>query len=125
MTDDAQNSTLALAVGNLTGTVAGLQRTLEEQNKSAAASRLEVMGIFNGIREDNKEQSEYLKKHIEEDAKVNMAVVELMTWKKDAAEKVDVLWDKSSRQTGAMGTMGIVGSVVGGAFVAIVEYLKK
>ena len=125
MADDTPNSALALAVGNLTGNVSVLTKMLENQDKASAVSRAEIMDIFKGVRDDNKEQAEYLKKHIEEDAKVNQAVLELMTWKLDAKSKVDTLWDTKNRQAGAMTIMGILGSFVGGAFVAGIEWLKK
>lgn len=118
MTDETQNSVLALAVGKLTGIVEGLGKTLEKQNETTAANRLEVKEIFGGIREDFKGSSEVLRT-------TNQAVVELMTWKNDAKRKVDILWDTKNRQSGSMATMGVIGSVVGGAFVALVEYLKK
>ena len=125
MADDAQNSALALAVGTLTGNVSVLTKMLENQDKASATNRGEVMDIFRGVREDNKEQAEYLRKHIEEDAKVNQAVLELMTWKMDAKTKVDTLWDGKNKQIGAMGTVGILCGFMGGAIMAAIEWMRR
>jgi hypothetical protein len=128
--------TAALALGKLIGTVDSLVRTLDEQNKSsakyreeqniaAAKSRDEFMEVFKGIRSDSKEQAKLLQDHMKEDSDNHNSLVEVMTWKKDAEPKVDNLWDNQNRQNGVMVACGIMGSVVGGAIVASIEFFKK
>lgn len=126
----------ALALGRLIGTVEGLVRAIDEQNKTSAArkkeqdeatvkSREEFMQIFQGMREDSKANQEALAEHIKEDLVYHGAMQEFATWKKDVEPKVDTLWDSKNRAQGAIVASGTIGSILGGTIVAVVEYFKK
>src|ERR1700722_1424816 len=105
---DNPPETVALALGELKGTVNGLVRTLEDQNKTAAVSREEFMEIFKGIRADSKEQAVLLQSHIKEDNLHHSALLELMTWKKDAELKVDSLWDFRQQNQGFLSATRLI-----------------
>lgn len=114
--------TAALALGKLIGTVEGLVRSIDEQNKTSAIrkkeqddatalSRKEFMDIFEGIRDDSKETARIM--------------AELMNWKKDVEPKVETLWDNQNKGMGAAWATGIFGTFIGGAIVTAAEYFKK
>ena len=128
--------TAALALGKLIGTVEGLVRAIEEQNKTAAKtkeeqnqaamkSREEFMGIFKGIRDDNKDQAKLMQEHILEDNVHHGALLKLAAWQQDVGPKIDNLWDNQNRQKGAIVASGTIGSIIGGAIVAVIEFFKK
>ncbi len=126
----------SLAIGTLIGTMNGVVKTLEEQNKTnaenqrrieatAAESRKEFMDVFKGMREDLKASNAIVQEHMKEDAAYHSAVVEITNWKKDAEPKVDTLWDGKNQQRGVLIATGTISSLIGGCVVAVIEYLKK
>lgn len=124
MSENTPEST-ALALGTLIGTVNGLVQTLKDQNAASAKNREEFLEIFKGIRQDNKDNNDALQTHIKEDLIYHGAMNEFAIWKKDTESKVDNLWDNQNRQKGAVIASGTIGSVLGGAIVAAIEWLKK
>lgn len=117
--------TAALALGKLIGTVDGLARTLIEQNNVASKSRDEFMRVFEGIRSDSKEMGTKIDGHMKDDSIVHNVVLELANWKKDAAPKVDTLWDNKNTQKGAWWASTGIGTILGGFIVAIYEWAKR
>ena len=124
MSDEA-NQALAVAVGTLTGTVTSVMKTLDDQNKNSAINRQEFLKALEENHKDTKETLALLSQHVKDDSITNQAVVELMSWKRDASTKVDVLWDGKNKQAGAVGVFGLLGTIVGGLFVATVEWMTR
>src|SRR5579862_5765284 len=131
--------TAAMALGKLIATVDGLVKTLDEQNKTternrieqnaaAAKSREEFMDVFKGIRDDLKDQAKLIQEqakltqeHILEDNTHHSATLKLATWAEEVNPKIDALWDNQNKQKGAIVASGTIGSITGGAIVAIIE----
>ena len=134
MTDTPETS--ALALGKLIGTVEGLVRAIDEQNKNsatrkkeqdetAAKSRDEFMGIFKEIRDEMKSGNEVVQMHIKEDQPYHQLILEVESWRNAAAPKIDTMWDNTNKGKGAVWASGIFGTFIGGCIVTAVEYLKK
>lgn len=116
---------IALALGKLIGTVDGLSQTLKDQNTSAANNRNEFIKIFEGMRQDSKDAANVMASHIKEDNLHHQALLELMTWKKDAEPKVNDLYDNKNIAKGAVWASGLFGTFLGGAIVALLQWLHK
>jgi hypothetical protein len=133
---DGTPESAALALGELIGTVKGLVRTLEEQNNTASktreeqsiaatASRKEFLDVFEGIRQDNKEQAKLMNDHILEDGVHHAATLKLVAWQEVVNPKIENLWDNQNKQKGAIVASGTIGSIIGGAVVAAAEWFKR
>ena len=122
MTDAPESSLVAL--GTLIGTVQGIVKATEEQNKTAATTRLEFLDVLKGIRADNKEVVTELRDHVKIDAAVHVDVAEIKTWKADAEPKIETLWDSKNKVTGIVIGVGGIGSFVGAGVTLIVQYFK-
>lgn len=114
----------SLALGKLIGTVDGLVKAIDEQNKTAASSRIEFLKVFEGIRADNKEVVEALQEHVKEDLVYHGAMNEISLWKKDSEGKVDQLWDGQNRQRGFMVAVGLIAGAIGAALTYGIEWFK-
>jgi hypothetical protein len=127
--ENAQEHSLAMAVGELKGSFNTLAAMLQAQNESSSSyrkeqeartevSRTEFMRIFEGIRTDNKGTADLLAAH--EKALGNFA-----DWKQTAEPRVNTLWDKSNNQNGIIATIGALGTIIGGGIVAVMEYFHR
>lgn len=115
----------ALALGKLIGTVGGLVDSIKDQNLTAERNRTEFMKIFEGIREDSKENNKILTEHLKDDQLHHAALLEVMMWKKNNEEKLENLWDTKNKQTGVMVALTTIGTIVGGGVVGLIEWLTK
>lgn len=122
MTDNPESAVLAL--GKLIGTVDGLVKAIDEQNKTAASSRMEFLKVFEGIRSDNKEVVTALEDHVREDLIYHGAMNEFVNWKKEAEAKVDTLWDNQNKQRGFLVAVGIAAGFLGSFITGIWEWYK-
>jgi hypothetical protein len=123
MTDAPES--IALALGKLIGVVDGLTRTLNDQNVSAAASRAEFLKVFAEMRQDSKDAAASMEAHIKDDTLHHQALLELMTWKKDAEPKIDDLYDTKNKGKGAVAASGIFGTFIGGCIMAAIGWFHK
>jgi hypothetical protein len=122
MTDAPESSLVAL--GTLIGTVQGVVKAIDEQNKTAATNRVEFLKVFEGIRADNKEVVLALQSHVKEDQEVHGLVVDIKTWKEDAEPKVNQLWDGKNRLTGIIIGVGSLGGIFGAFLTLLIQYFK-
>ena len=122
MTDAPESSLVAL--GTLIGTVQGVVKAIDEQNKTAATNRVEFLKVFEGIRADNKEVVAALQAHVSDDLLVKGDVIEIKSWKEDAEPKVKELWDSKNKIAGIIIGVGSLGGLAGAGLTLLVEYFK-
>jgi hypothetical protein len=122
MTDAPESSLVAL--GTLIGTVQGIVKTIEEQNKTAATNRVEFLDVLKGIRLDNKEVVGELRDHVKADLIIHGDVAEIKTWKEDAEPKVNTLWDSKNKVVGMMLGVGSLSGLIGAGITLFVEYIR-
>jgi hypothetical protein len=122
MTDAPESSLVAL--GTLIGTVQGVVKAIDEQNKTAAINRTEFLKVFEGIRADNKEVVSALQSHVKEDQVVHGDVADIKNWKAVAEPKVDTLWDSKNKIAGMVIGVGSLSGVAGATLTLLVQYLK-
>ena len=115
MADETPNGNLALAVGELKGSMSGIKTILENQDKASSEFRTQMAATFKDIQANTAKQADLLAQHIKEDAEIKSAVLQLVTWKADSEKKIETLWDTNNKQTGFFDASKIMGGALWGA----------
>lgn len=87
-------------IGQLIGTVAALSVAFQTMQAAQERNRAEVIDIFKEMRDGVKEVAVSMSAHIKEDSMAHNDVENLKAWRKDAEDRMDILWDDKNTAKG-------------------------
>lgn len=124
------------AIGQLIGTVSGLSTSFQTMQAAQERNRAEVIDIFKEMRDDVKnlaattkvasdKLADAMSVHIKEDSISHNDVENIKVWRKEAGDRMDMLWDERNTSKGMFSASRLISGATWSTLAVIAGLLLQ